>query len=200
MLAPALPRPVASPAVFPGPAHTCCCYSAAWLMSPCERGPPHLVPPVGPLWALSSSSILQTISTDFVISIQVPVACYPLVGICDAVVPRCGEGNGSLLTHAGGVGKPFGLEWASWGLPPPHPAGFRDRFSVTSQPVPLQRGCLFRGVELHGGKGLVKYLHKKEPGFRKMKLAVLDLGVQVKTRQRHSGLSRLWRRWRLYKK
>ena len=105
VLDPALPQPVASPAVFPGPAHTCCCYSAARLMSPRERGPPRLVPPVGPLCALSSSSILRTISTDFVISIQVPVACYPLVGICDAVVPRCGEGNWSLLTPCGWCGK-----------------------------------------------------------------------------------------------
>ena len=121
----------ASPAVFPGPAYTCCCYSAARLMSPCELGLPHLVPPVGPLWALCTSSFLRTISADFVISIQVPVALYPLVGICDAVVPRSGEGNQSLLTPCGQRRKALRPRVSLVGGFPPNPAGFRDHFSVS---------------------------------------------------------------------
>lgn len=125
VLDPALPQPVASPAVFPGPAHTCCCYSAARLMSPRERGPPHLVPPVGPLCALSSSSILRTISTDFVISSS---ACRMLssrwhLRCCGPTVWR---GKLGLLTPCGWCGEsPSARSEPRGGFPLPIPAGFR---------------------------------------------------------------------------
>ena len=53
---------------------------------------------------------------------------------------------------------------------------------------------LFQGYGVTWGKGTHEVLNKKEPYFRKMRSTVLDLGVQVKARQRHSDLRRLWRR------
>lgn len=142
----------ASPAVFPGPAHTCCCYSAARLMSPCEWGPPHSVPPVGPLWALSCSSFRRTISTDFVISIQVPVALYPLVGICDAVVPWSGEGNQSLLNAMRAAWESPSAQSEPRGGLPPNPAGFRDHFSVSHPNQCLSSMGAFSGVWSYVGE------------------------------------------------